>query len=267
MRLLFLVEDKAPPSFRAEHGLSILIIRDERYIIFDTGASDTFINNAGLKGIDLSRVTDVVISHGHHDHINGLPALTRIHKGFNLWVRKEAFIPKYSGKRYAGPSWKPEDVKNMVHLEWVEDETKEIAEGVYVYGPAPMKEEYERISEKFLIRTSDDIFHDTFEDEIYLVVEEDDHLVLITGCSHRGIVNIINGVEEKFGKHVSTVVGGLHLWDASHIRLHETLKALNNSRVDTLAICHCTGDKAIEFFHKHFRGEVLRCETGYELTL
>lgn len=72
---------------------------------FDTGASDVFIKNARILGKDLSKVESIVISHGHYDHAGVLKYLSAINKKFRVFIRKEAFLPKYSGERFTGVDW------------------------------------------------------------------------------------------------------------------------------------------------------------------
>ena len=96
MRFRFLMENKTDgPGCIAEHGLSIYIETQGRRILFDTGASGLFVQNAEKLGVDLGRVDDVVISHGHYDHTGGVPAFCDCNKTAPIYIHKNAFHETY----------------------------------------------------------------------------------------------------------------------------------------------------------------------------
>lgn len=104
MKIITLIENVVNNgNLLAEHGLSLYITTNNRKILFDTGQSGLFIQNAEKLGIDIADVDILVLSHGHYDHTGGLQAFLEINYKATVLAKKDIFFPKYSGKtRYIG---------------------------------------------------------------------------------------------------------------------------------------------------------------------
>lgn len=239
--ITILCNDNMALHLFSEHGFSILVERGgEPPILFDTGASDVFIKNARILGKDLSKVESIVISHGHYDHAGGLKYLSAINKKFRVFIRKEAFLPKYSGERFTGVDWNT--LLQFFDFIYIKDRIVEIKKGIYVFGPSPLKSHSEGINSNFyVINDKGEKVIDLFEDELSLVVEDNDGVMLITGCAHRGIINIVEDVIDFFGKRIKLLIGGFHLYKFPIEKVKEVADRLRNYEIGKIYPYHCTG--------------------------
>jgi len=248
LRIYILCDDSALEGFEYEHGFSALVDS----VLFDTGKSSVFLRNARRFGVNLP--VDVVISHGHYDHTGGLLFLT----GRRLWIRKETPKPKYSGDRYIGAPFEWEEVLSRNEVRFVSEKMVEIKPGVFLMGPANLRN---RVSfGEFLVGEEKEI--DLFEDEQTLVVDSKKGLIIVTGCSHRGIDNIVLDAAETFKKKIHLVLGGFHLLRSSRKEIEDIVELFNKIGVETIAPCHCTGKKAIDTFREAFKGNLMECRAG-----
>ena len=164
----------------AEHGLSLYIETDTRKILFDTGQSGALLQNARKMGVKIEEIDSVIISHGHYDHTGGLASFLMVNSKARVYMKREALTEKYDmSKRDIGIACNPELLENRV--EFITCIT-EIDKGLFIVPDIP-------------ILDSDDTqfrnFNEEFLDELYLAITLDGELSIITGCSHRGITNIM----------------------------------------------------------------------------
>ncbi len=259
IKITLLCNDKAKENFYSEHGFSALIEREDLSFIFDTGSTDIFLKNLKILDKDINKIDNIIISHGHYDHFGGLRYLNVKNKKFNVWTKDEIFIPKYSKKVFAGV--KKEELENKFDFKIVKKEIFEIFPNVFILGNVPMENDFEKIDKNFEINEDGHYKQDIFKEELNLIIDVGE-LILITGCAHRGIVNIVNFTIEKFKKRVDIVLGGFHLYNSSKEKLELTTKYLNDKEVKKLIPCHCTGDRAIRVFKEKFKGETVECFAG-----
>lgn len=268
MKLVVLCDDHARAPFTAEHGFSLwLETKKGDRILFDTGATDVFMKNAALLGIDLSDVTDVVLSHGHYDHVGGLRYLLKVSHP-KIWVRREIGFPKYSKARYAGPPWPWEKIEETVGpINYVDDHVVELHNTAFVWGPARMENTFEEPDPAFFVKDGKATKRDYFEEELNLTLKTSKGLVVITGCAHRGIVNIVSEAKRLFGKRIHLVLGGFHLVNAPIEKIQWVAGRLNELGIEHLAPCHCTGEEAIRYFKSSFRDKIADCHVGTEMVI
>lgn len=239
-------------SLKNEHGLSILIESDNYKVLFDTGQSDKFLKNAGMLNIDMNDVTHVVLSHGHYDHSGGFRQLTgAIGNDFRLFVTPEFFNKKYAYKdrswQYLGSNFDQSYLeKQNIEVCYMNGDVQQIAPNLFAVKNFEKVSGFEKINERFYVCSDGEYSIDDFSDEIALVIKSTKGLVVLLGCSHPGVVNILDTIVKRFEQPIYAVLGGTHLVDADQDRIDRTINYLKELNVPLLGISHCTGQRAVE---------------------
>ena len=246
MKMVTLVEDTTSCALPAEHGLSIYIETPKHKLLFDVGTTDLFIRNAKALGIDLTQVDTVVISHGHDDHGGGLDHFLAINDHAQIYLQRKAFADHYTNKKtgpeYIGLNQQLAD-HPQVHLL---DGSYVIDEELEIFSRVPGVP-YE--TNKNLLK--EDKTRDDFEHEQHLVIKAEKN-VLLMGCGHKGVLNIIKACPVK----ADLIIGGFHLYSP---RTGETLPEpvimeLAAGLPDAVFYTgHCTGDKALAILTRELR--------------
>ncbi len=225
---------------QTEHGLSVYVETKRHRLLLDTGASDLFLRNAQLLGIDLGAVDYVFISHGHSDHAGGLRHFLRVNSKAKVIVSPHAikgeFLSERLGLHSITARW-PEDMSDRLLLA---DKTQEMAEGLHVMAHIAQRGPVPRGNSKLFVRDEEGSLHaDDFRHELTLYTEG----LLFTGCAHSGLENILAACPHR----VDTVLGGFHLLDGqeSDAELSDLAQRLcmNYPQVQFYT-SHCTGDGA-----------------------
>lgn len=254
-----------------EHGFSVFVEADGKKLLFDTGQSGAFAENAKALGIDLSETDAVILSHGHYDHTGGVPALLKeLKKKTPFYVGREFFWPKYKCLedgmwKYNGNPFEQKllcEESSPAKIEFVDNSVTWLTEHLVLFKNFAGVTEFEKVNPKFFIRQKTGYEPDLFVDEISLGICSDAGLILIAGCSHVGIVNILEHVKKELGIPVAAVLGGTHLVEADEERLKQTVQAFRNHGVTTIAVSHCTGEEGIRLLMENFPEGFLLNNTG-----
>ncbi|MDV5224629.1 MBL fold metallo-hydrolase [Providencia rettgeri] len=235
--------------FCGEPGVSYYIEADGRKILFDTGYSNIFINNAHTLNIDLSRITDLALSHGHNDHTWGLNHLIQhydrrnccFQKKIDLIYHPDALLPKRFGSKVIGANI-PKDVLDAYFDSKQTVEPYSLTENIIFLGQIPRNNHFEG---KEPIGSTVDANNQTIDDYVWddsaLVIKTSAGIIIVTGCSHAGICNIIEYAKQVTNTNkVVTVIGGFHLQNASDEILNQTGEYFSQLDVDHIHPCHCT---------------------------
>ena len=244
MKLTVLVENTTliDKYLLGEPGLSFLLEAGGKKILFDTGYSDVFIKNAKLLGIPLEDLDYIVISHGHNDHVGGLKHLLNLSfkKSVKLIAHSAAFEPKLYGKDEKIGLDIPLEVLAEKFEICYKDKPFEVLPGLIFLGEIPRISELEPpvpYGKKLLTGKDDFLLDDTA-----LAFKSKNGLVIITGCSHSGIVNICEFAKKVCGcNKISAIIGGLHLLRADDSRINKTVDYFKAQNLDMIYPCHCTG--------------------------
>ncbi len=220
-------------GFGCEHGLSLYIESGEHKILFDMGQTNLFEANAEKLGIDLAEIDFAVLSHGHYDHSGGLKRFLEINKSAPVYLSCHAFEPHYSGtERYIGVDQSLKESKRLVFTEDFLQITEKMQLCSFNGNPTlyPI--------ECFGLNMIDNgrIIPEDFRHEQYLTVIENGKRIVISGCSHKGILNIANWLKPDI------LIGGFHFSKIEPCapRLHTAAEELLSTGAKYYT-CHCTG--------------------------
>jgi len=237
-----------------EWGFSALIEADGHRVLLDTGARpDTVLQNARDLKIDLSDVKEVILTHNHWDHVGGLMTLRKEMMKRNPSALSVVHVAR--GIFYSRPA-PPGEENQMIALKkeyeatggkFIEhEEAAEIFPGAWLTGPVPRKYPEHNWSSTGKVQTSAGLVEDTIPEDQSLVLNTPEGLVVVTGCGHAGIINILTFAREQFpNQPVQAVVGGLHLFPATDEQLNWTADKLKEFKVANLMGAHCTGIEAV----------------------
>lgn len=260
MKIWILANDKSRAGFESEHGFSTLVEFKRKRILFDVGQSDVFLKNAEKLGLDLKNVDAVVISHGHYDHGNGLKTFLKETGPKQVFVGEGLFNRKYGGEKYIGLEHTRDYYEELGAKFQTIDRDLEVYEDIRILTAVPMVS-FEQPEERFRVEDdSNNLKRDFFDEELYLSLETSEGTVVVTGCSHRGIINIVDYLSKN--KRIKAVVGGFHLVKKSGRELHKIAESLRKYSFESLFPCHCTGDEAVEVLRKFFGSKVDECVAG-----
>jgi 7,8-dihydropterin-6-yl-methyl-4-(beta-D-ribofuranosyl)aminobenzene 5'-phosphate synthase len=209
-------------------GFSCLVKIEDKNILFDTGGdSPILLNNLEKSGVDLKEIDIIVLSHIHGDHTGGLTGVLEVNPDVTVYIPKS--FPnnfKEEIKSYGASSV---DVSNSIKI-W---------DGVYSTGELG-----------------------TWIREQSLIIKTDKGLVVITGCAHPGVVNIVKKAKEITKDDVYLVTGGFHLGEASDSEINSIIESFRNLGVKKTAPCHCTGDRAIRVFEEEYKENFIKAGVG-----
>jgi len=233
-----------------EWGFAALVEVDGREILIDTGARpQTVLQNARELRIDLSQVHELVLTHFHDDHVGGLLTLRNEVKSRDPAALATAHVAR--GIFYPRPLAGGGEGNSMIAIRpqfeaaggaFVEHERMtEIMPGVWLTGPILRVFPEHNWSGSGQVRTPEGLVEDTVPDDQALIIDTAQGLLVVTGCGHAGIVNILTAADRRFKKPTLAVIGGLHLFAASDAQVDWTGDKMKGFGVRYLIGAHCTG--------------------------
>ncbi|BCR04151.1 MBL fold metallo-hydrolase [Desulfuromonas versatilis] len=249
-RLTILCENTVRPleGLIGEHGFACYLETAKGNYLFDTGQGLGIGGNARILEKDLAQIRAVVLSHGHWDHTGGLPEVLRQTGPVDVWGHPAMFKARYHSKdseqRYIGVPHRRDYLEALGARFRLENRWREIGPGVYLTGEIPRRTPFEKGDPHMHLADQEGSARqpDPLEDDLSLVVESDKGLILVLGCAHAGLVNILRHVQEQTGRQeIYAIIGGTHLGFADDAQFAQTLAALEDFRVKKLGVSHCTG--------------------------
>ena len=266
--ITILVDNQAGPGLTTEHGFSLWIEADDRHILFDTGQGPALPQNARALGVDLTQTDRLVLSHGHYDHTGGMPHVLHVAPNVHVYCHPGVVQPRYSLRNGSPkPVYMPSESMAALgrlsekHLHWTSAAIM-LSENMGLTGPIPRQTSFEDSGGAFYL--DPEARHaDPIEDDLALWIKTEAGLVVCVGCCHAGIVNTLNHARRLSGvSRIRAIIGGLHLLNADHRRLNQTLAAMSALPIETVIPCHCTGDQAIGALEVIMEAKVLRRSSG-----
>jgi len=233
------------PNLASAWGFACLVGDD---LLFDTGGdAGRLLSNMERMGIDPAGIGTVVLSHAHGDHTGGLGGL------LNTGVRPTVYVPRSFPRQFKA------DVRSLTTLVEV-DGPVEIRPGFYTTGEVGSG----IVEQALAVETADGA------DKIH-PADKRHPLVVVTGCAHPGVVEMVRWAKESVGGEVaadaSVVIGGFHLGSASRRQVERIIADFRDLGVRKVAPCHCTGDRAMQIFAEEYGGDFVRVGVGRVITV
>ncbi|HOK88135.1 MAG TPA: MBL fold metallo-hydrolase [Fervidobacterium sp.] len=278
MRVQVLIENVVySRNLVAEHGLSLLVQRtgmndmQNDKLLIDTGQSGGFLRNAKSMGIEIRQIGKAVLSHGHYDHTGGVRALLEENKNVQVYARKGILDKKYAIRRNG-------EVEEIGFDSGVYDVYKdnfiliegdtEIEDGIFVITDTDMIYDNEFTTKGFLVEKGGEMIKDSFSDEVFVVVKEKDGINVITGCSHTGILNILETAGRRFaGSKIKSVVGGFHLRGMPEAEILELAQKMKEFEIGRICTCHCTGINEYAVLKSVLKSSLCYLATNYSIVV
>lgn len=276
MKIITLIENQLgnKEGLQAEHGLSIYIEVDGKKVLFDTGQSGNFIDNADRLDIDLRDLDHVFISHGHFDHSGGLKRLIdEVSPNIELSVGQGFFHEKYSLREsgdyeYTGNPFEENFLEeNKITTHYINEDMKSITENLMVFTNFNRNAEFENTNQTMYLKEDGQYKIDKFLDEISLGIKTDKGLLIIVGCSHVGIVNIIDSIIDRSGMDIYGIIGGTHLVKEDEEKINKVIEYLKEKDIKLIGACHCTGKQGETMLEQQLEDQFINNNTGDILDL
>ncbi len=251
LKVTILVENTVGVSLGllSEWGLSMLLDFGDESILFDTGEQGNLISNAQILGYDLRQIDRVILSHGHYDHTGGLLKLLQFRGSVPVYAHPDLFTLHYrrglngQGDKYLGVPFCPEQLESAgAEFHWLR-ESVELRPGLWLSGEIPRATTFERVDDKLVEHKEGQVVQDTIPDDFSLFYVTDQGLVILLGCAHAGLVNIVEHAKRVTGEgRVRAIIGGTHLGPATPDQQNQTIDYLRGLLdLNCLAPNHCTG--------------------------
>jgi 7,8-dihydropterin-6-yl-methyl-4-(beta-D-ribofuranosyl)aminobenzene 5'-phosphate synthase len=272
-KITVICENSVLVPFRliGEHGLSFLI-EGEHTSLFDTGQGLGIMNNLNQLGKEVDSIDRIIISHGHYDHTGGLIEILRNRSGtMPVYLNEDALLekialfesPQGNIERAIGIPLRREDYENeggdFSLISRFTEIDKEIHSISSIKRPPGWKGWDARLKQK----NNGFIIDDPFNDDLSLLIETDSGPVVLLGCAHAGIVEILNDLSEETGcREFHAVIGGTHLGSASEKYIEQAIEALKKYRVKIIGTSHCTGFKVACYMASVFTDEFRNASVG-----
>ncbi|MDH6363591.1 7,8-dihydropterin-6-yl-methyl-4-(beta-D-ribofuranosyl)aminobenzene 5'-phosphate synthase [Enterococcus sp. PF1-24] len=266
MKLTVLVDNNVyiDHYYLGEPALSFWIEDGDEKILFDTGYSNCFIENAEKLKIDLSQVSTLALSHGHNDHTGGLPFFNQYLKTTKpkLVAHPQAFFPKQAVEGSIGSPLSLAELADNYQLQ-LSTAPVQLSENILFLGEIPQLVDFEPRQQVGEYQAAEAYQPDYVFDDSALVFTGKAGLYIITGCSHSGICNICEYAKQVTGQtKIAGVIGGFHLFE-ENTQLQATINYFKENQIEILYPCHCVSFFAKSAIHQ----EIAIGEVGVGLTL
>jgi 7,8-dihydropterin-6-yl-methyl-4-(beta-D-ribofuranosyl)aminobenzene 5'-phosphate synthase len=263
----------ASEKLGSEHGLSLYIETGTHNILFDMGASGLFAKNAEKLGVDLKKVDLAVISHGHYDHGGGLKTFLSINSKAKIYLHQKMFKKYYANRPGGTKAYIGLDQNLLPNEQFVFcGDRLTIGKELELFSGVKAKRCVPSGNTDLFKKDGDAFVQDDFEHEQNLIISNNGKTLLIAGCAHNGIINIINQFKVEKGCLPDYVIGGFHLYNHG-TKQNESLDMVDeigNFLLETHSqyyTCHCTGIESYNRLKVVMGENINYISTGDQLTI
>lgn len=255
-----------------EHGLSFYIETEKHKLLVDTGASDSFIQNAEKLGIDLTKVDLVILSHGHYDHAGGIMEFAGRNAKASIYMQKNAGNGYYhksaQTEKYIGID------PNIVTLPQVilVDGDLKIDSELFLFSGVTERRLFPEGNLELKYKNGNSFVQDNFSHEQYLVISGENKHILVSGCAHNGILNILQKYRSIYRGNPDVVISGFHMRkksgysDGDVAVMKETAEELK--KTETIYYTgHCTGEYPYEVMKSILGEQIVYVHSGDEIVI
>jgi 7,8-dihydropterin-6-yl-methyl-4-(beta-D-ribofuranosyl)aminobenzene 5'-phosphate synthase len=244
-----------------EHGFCAMIEKGNEKYLWDTSPGMSLPHNLEVLGKNLKGLKGIVLSHGHYDHTGGLKWAVQESGGVKI-VAHSAVFSQHMALNRKDPSEAP----HYVGCPYSQQELEELGAAFHfvkhtkeIYSEIRFLTDIDRITAQLptdhhlIIPKGNKFVPDPIEDDASLLLETVDSPVLLLGCAHAGVLNILDHVKHKMGIHkLGAVLGGTHLMFSSTDSIQAFIDRLEEFSVDLIGVSHCTGFKTASELAHHF---------------
>jgi len=262
MRITILCENNVGRRIGSgEHGFSAFIETSRGNYLFDTGNGHGVVANSLAFEKDLRSIRKIFLSHGHYDHTGGLPEVLKLKGEVDVHGHPGIFsdrlsVTKEKGKetrRFVGMPYKKNYLETLGARFILNSTFTEVERRMFLTGEVARETPFEKPDPTLFTEVGKEMSQDTFPDDQSLILDTEKGLLLVLGCAHSGMINIIKHVVCKTGKeNFHAILGGTHLDFLTPEQVEESTRYLKTVRFEKIGVSHCTGMRAAFRLHQEF---------------
>ncbi len=270
MKILTLVENSSGNGCDAEHGLSFYIETQNHKLLMDFGSSDLLLKNSLLLNVDLTQVDTCILSHGHYDHAGGILPFCQINSSAKIYLKSTAggeyYNLSYGYDKYIGID---QQIPNLPQCVFVQGNLK-IDEELFLFTNITGRKYPAKGNLHLKQKIHGEFIQDTFEHEQCLVISEGNRKILLSGCAHNGIINIVDCYYNIFHAYPDIVISGFHLMQKTEYTADDikNIQAIAYELLKTGAFFytgHCTGENAFPILKEIMGNKLHHLHSGMKI--
>ena len=252
------VEHIVPGGLIGEHGFACHLRTPAGDYLFDTGGGLGLAHNSRQLKLDLAALQAVILSHGHRDHSGGLPIALQRHDSLPVYAHPLVFRERYGGpaeqRRAIGLPQTRAELEALGARFRLSRRPQQIAPGILLSGEVPRRHPPSLVEPNLtLLGPAGQLRPDPLEDDQSLFLTSDRGLVILLGCAHAGLLNIIDHARALTGiERIHLLLGGTHLNACPETQLEELIRQLAVVPIDRIGVAHCTGRRPAHRLAEHF---------------
>ncbi len=272
MKIVNLIENiDAENGCSFEHGLSFYVETPKHKLLVDTGATGAFADNARCLGVDLTQVDTLILSHGHYDHGGGILAFAALNSHAKIYIRESALNDYYSikedGPKYIGLDSQIASLSQVVFVK----EDMVIDEELSLFTNVTGRKLWPSGNKVLKCKKDGELVQDDFDHEQYLIIQCEGQEILISGCAHNGIINILDRYEEIRHRQPDMVISGFHMmkksgYEPSDVELIRGIAETLTCYKTKFYTGHCTGVEAYDILKEIMGNQMQYVKSGEEIS-